>query len=81
MMTERTDTMKSYLLRNSKAVEPQNPRPALAPASARGPALFIGLDVHNDSIAVSIAPGDSTEVRRYGIIGGRHDDVLSPLDG
>jgi len=55
MMTERTDTMKSYLLRNSKAVEPQNPRPALAPASARGPALFIGLDVHNDSIAVSIA--------------------------
>jgi hypothetical protein len=27
-------------------------------------ALFIGLDVHNDSIAVSLAPSDSTEVRR-----------------
>jgi transposase len=40
-----------------------------------GPALFIGLDVHNDSIAVSLAPTDSPEVRRYGIIGGQHEDV------
>jgi hypothetical protein len=32
--------------------------------------------VHNDSIAVSLAPSDTTEVRRYGIIGGEHDDVL-----
>src|SRR6476660_7651356 len=31
---------------------------------------YIGLDVHKDSIAVSIAPQDCTEVRRYGIIGG-----------
>ena len=31
---------------------------------------YIGLDVHKDSIAVSIAPQNSTEVRRYGIIGG-----------
>jgi transposase len=45
-------------------------------ASHHGPALFIGLDVHNDSIAVSLAPSESTEVRRYGIIGGSHDDVL-----
>jgi hypothetical protein len=37
--------------------------------------LHIGLDVHNDSLAVSLAPSDSTEVRRYGIIGGTHDDV------
>ena len=36
---------------------------------------YNGLDVHNDSIAVSIAPSDSSEVRRYGIIGGTHDDV------
>ena len=43
---------------------------------AAGPALFIGLDVHNDSIAVSLAPSDSTEVRRYGLLGGAHDDVL-----
>ena len=49
-------------------------RPTAAPA--QGPKLFLGLDVHNDSIAVSLAPSDSTEVRRYGIIGGSHDDVL-----
>jgi len=42
----------------------------------RASALFIGLDVHTESIAVSLAPGDSTEVRRYGLIGGTHDDVL-----
>ena len=34
---------------------------------------YIGLDVHKDSIAVSIAPHNSTEVRRYGIIGGTLD--------
>ena len=80
--------MKTYILRYPKTVEPQNsprrqrPQPATAAilgraaAPANGPALFIGLDVHNDSIAVSIAPHDSTEVRRYGIIGGEHDDVL-----
>jgi hypothetical protein len=31
---------------------------------------YIGLDVHKESIAVSIAPAHSTEIRRYGIIGG-----------
>jgi transposase len=31
---------------------------------------YIGLDVHKESIAVSIAPEGTTEVRRYGIIGG-----------
>jgi transposase len=75
--------MKTYILRDPKAVEPQNrksnPRRArlshTTPPPA-GPALFIGLDVHNDTIAVSLAPSDSTEVRRYGIIGGTHDDVL-----
>ena len=54
---------------------------SLADVSSRGSqpsplTLFIGLDVHNDSIAVSIAPSESTEVRRYGIIGGSHDDIL-----
>src|SRR5438552_3703601 len=34
---------------------------------------YIGLDVHKDSIAVAIAPQNSTEVRRYGIIGGTLD--------
>jgi hypothetical protein len=36
---------------------------------------FLGLDVHKESISVSIAPSDSTEVRHYGQIGGTHDDV------
>jgi len=73
--------MKTYILRNLKPVQPQKairpPRfkPA-APATHKGSVLYIGLDVHNDSIAVSLAPWDSTEVRRYGIIGGEHDDVL-----
>ncbi len=31
---------------------------------------FLGLDVHKESVAVSIAPSDSTEVRHYGNIGG-----------
>jgi transposase len=50
--------------------------PVPLPPPLAGRVLFIGLDVHNDSIAVSLAPSDSTEVRRYGIIGGEHDDVL-----
>ena len=36
--------------------------------------IHIGLDVHNDSIAVSIAPSDSTAVRRWGIRG-THEHV------
>jgi len=80
--------MKTYLLRDPHAVERQKSSgrcPAPAGAAARavatppGPALFVGLDVHNDSIAVSLAPSDSTEVRRYGIIGGQHEDVLRLL--
>jgi len=83
--------MKTYILRDPKSVEPQNPQrrdpttaaitqgivdpQPVAPARA-GLTLFIGLDVHNDTMAVSLAPSDSTEVRRYGIIGGSHDDVL-----
>jgi transposase len=46
------------------------------PAATGGPVLFIGLDVHTESIAVSLAPSDSGEVRRYGLIGGTHEDVL-----
>jgi hypothetical protein len=70
--------MKTYVLRNTTRVEPQIlPSRATATAAVpNGSVLFLGLDVHNDSIAVSIAPGDSTKVRRYGIIGGTHDDVL-----
>ena len=37
--------------------------------------IHIGLDVHNDSIAASLAPSDSTEVRRWGILGGTHEHV------
>jgi hypothetical protein len=77
----KTDTMKTYIQREPKPVQPQKsscwprPKPA-APVAAKGFILFIGLDVHSDTIAVSLAPSDSTEVRRYGIIGGEHDDVL-----
>ena len=52
--------MKTYILRDLKPVEPQKsmrpprPKPA-APATGTGPVLCIGLDVHNDSIAVSRA--------------------------
>jgi transposase len=89
--------MKTYILRDPNAVEPQNhnlnslpdPRrhdPAIAtvvnticgppPPPPTGRSLYVGLDVHNDTIAVSLAPDDSSEVRRYGIIGGSHDDIL-----
>src|ERR1017187_3895436 len=94
----KADTMKTYILRENKSVEPQKSNPNLPPPRPEpgltalvnvicgppipipplvaGLILFIGLDVHNDSIAVSLAPSDSSEVRRYGIIGGEHDDVL-----
>jgi hypothetical protein len=81
--------MKTYILRNSKAVEPQTKSPQArpqrgiqsappaSPIPAQPAASANGLDVHTDSIAVSLAPSDSTEVRRYGMIGGgTHDDVL-----
>jgi hypothetical protein len=35
----------------------------------------LGLDFHKETIAVYIAPQNSTEVRRYGIIGGTLDAV------
>ena len=77
--------MKTYILRNVPTVQrqPQAQPPARTgtilgrPAhTANGPVLFIGLDVHTESIAVSLAPSDFSEVRRYGLIGGTHDDVL-----
>jgi transposase len=69
----KADTMKSYILRPAQTVQSQM---STVPVGAKAPVLFIGLDVHNDSIAVSLAPSDATEVRRYGIIGGEHADVL-----
>jgi transposase len=87
--------MKTYILRQPETVESQKPaRPSRRktatrttttvilgrpPAPTNDCVLFIGFDVHTDSIAVSLAPSDSTEVRRYGIIGGTHDDVLKLL--
>ena len=62
--------MKTYLLHHPKVVEAQKPavaaqtEPAVA---AGGPALLIEFDMHDDSIAVSLAPSASSEVRRYGI--------------
>jgi hypothetical protein len=37
--------------------------------------IYVGLDVHSESIALSIAPSDSTEVRRRGLTGGTHEQV------
>jgi transposase len=94
--------MKTYILRDPNAVEPQNLQPQVPPPGRPDPAvsatvpvicgpakpvppvlggriLYVGLDVHNDTIAVSLAPSDSTEVRRYGILGGQHEDVLKLL--
>ena len=82
--------LKNYILHPLPPVEAQGSSNTSTPTSldyvssrgsspnepSSGRALFIGLDVHNDSIAVSLAPSDSTEVHRYGIIGGSHDDVL-----
>ncbi len=81
--------MKTYILRDPQAVQPQKAQclePPDPPTETlvervvrdgeRAPALYIGLDVHTDSIAVSLAPSDSNEVRRYGSIGGTHDEVL-----
>ncbi len=36
--------------------------------------LFIGMDVHKESIVVSLADDDRSEVRRYGTIGGTLED-------
>jgi hypothetical protein len=87
--------MKTYILRQPKTVESQKPARQSRRKTATGTTatvvlgrplaltndrvLFTGFDVHTDSIAVSLAPSDSTEVRRYGIIGGIHDDVLKLL--
>jgi len=62
----KANTMKTYILRHSQPVEPQKsirsprPKPAAPPtadlrlrpsATLKGPALFIGLDVHNENRA------------------------------
>ena len=68
----------------SAGVEPQilpvkTTATAAPTAPAPGtPALFMGLDVHNDSVAASPASADSTEVPRYGLVGGWHNHVLRP---
>ena len=41
--------------------------------------LFIGMDVHKESIVISLADDDRTEVRRYGSIGGTMPDFKKAL--
>ena len=74
-LERKANTMKTYILRDPEPVEPQKSirpprRKLVVPATpvtvverpvvtAKNPVLFIGLDVHNDSIAVSLAPAPS----------------------
>jgi hypothetical protein len=53
--------MKSYILLKPEAVQNQLSNVC---AQAKPFLVFIGLDVHNDSIAVSLAPSDSTVLQR-----------------
>jgi hypothetical protein len=48
--------MKSYILLQPEPVQSQI---TIAPAGSKSSVLFVGLDVYNDSIAVSLAPSDS----------------------
>ena len=41
--------------------------------------LFIGMDVHKESIVISLADDDRSEVRRYGSIGGTMSDFKKTL--
>ena len=41
--------------------------------------LFVGMDVHKESIVISLADDDRSEVRRYGSIGGTLDDFKKML--
>ena len=59
--------------RNNKSGMSQNPIPMTKIIH------FPGLDVHKESVSVSIAPSDSTEVRYYGQIGGTLDDLDRPV--
>jgi len=75
-MNRKQNTMKTYILRDPQSVQPQKARLVERPdpqngalversgTAGGGPALYVGLDVHTDSIAVSLAPSDATEVRR-----------------
>ena len=107
----KTNTMKTYILRDPKTVEPQKsspnppppevsgraihgtlgsatpagrcwswtngcndgcPPPSLTPANLCSSSAWTSTTIRSQS---SLAPSDSTEVRRCGIIGGEHDDV------
>ena len=41
--------------------------------------LFIGMDVHKESVVISLADDDRSEVRRYGVIGGTMPDFKKTL--
>ena len=39
--------------------------------------LFIGIDLHKESIEIAIAEGSNQEAWRYGKIGGARDEIVS----
>src|SRR5450755_980225 len=72
--TMRTYILRHFQpVQPQKSPRPLHPKPAALAAAtatailgrpevtAKGPVLFTGLDGHNDSIAVSLAPSDSIE--------------------
>ena len=42
---------------------------------------YVGMDVHNDSMVITIAPSESTEVRRWDLIGGAQKHVQPLITG
>jgi len=68
-MTERTDTMKTYILRDPKTVEPQKPAPCwhrtttiLAQCSARAPSVAVTASLATVSVLQSRTSGVSRQL-------------------
>lgn len=41
--------------------------------------LFVGMDVHKESVEIALAEGASQEIRRYGKIGGTREAMRKAL--
>lgn len=87
----RANTIKTYILRDPNAVEPQRPAclprhpPAPAPCP-RGPVLYVGLDVHNTTSPSHLprrTPPEAARTRRrhpITVLWAAPDDTPHPRD-